>query len=224
MPHPSEPPAIDAVMRGDAGALGRLLEFHQHRLYNVCFRMLGHRDDAAEVSQEAMLKIVEHIHDFNGQSEITTWMVRIAMNLSISHLRKRKLRQTTSLDAGFGGSGGGGISGGSGGVDDQSTALRAELKDHREPSPASSVEQNETIAQLQVALARIEEDFRAILVLRDIEGMDYQHIADVLALPVGTVKSRLFRARLALRHEMLRLNPPPPSANADGVAKEVGHG
>ncbi|MCX5659522.1 MAG: sigma-70 family RNA polymerase sigma factor [Planctomycetota bacterium] len=213
MAQPSEPPAIEAVMRGDAGALGRLLEFHQHRLYNVCYRMLGHRDDAAEVAQEAMLKIVEHIHDFNGQSEITTWMVRIAMNLSISHLRKRKLRHTTSLD-----------SGGGGDPDDQSTALRHELKDHREPSPGSSVEQQETAAQLQVALARIEEDFRSILILRDLEGMDYQHIADVLALPVGTVKSRLFRARLALRHEMLRLNPPPASAPPDGVAKEVGHG
>lgn len=210
MAQPSEPPSIDAVMRGDAGALGRLLEFHQHRLYNVCYRMLRHRDDAAEVAQEAMLKIVEHIQDFNGQSEITTWMVRIAMNLSITHLRKRKLRQAGSLEAG-------------GDHQDQGSSLREEIRDHREPPPGLGVEQQETAAQLEVALARIDDDFRSILVLRDIEGMDYQRIADVLALPVGTVKSRLFRARLALRHEMLRLNPPPTAAAAaDGVAKEAG--
>lgn len=189
---PTDPNLVDAVARGDQAALGKLLEFYQGPIYNTCLRMLGNRDDAAEVTQEAMLKIIEHVHDFHGHSDISTWMIRIAMNLAISHLRKRKLRQAASLD-------------GSMQADDQTTALRRELADHREPPPDSRVENNEMILNLQQALARLDDDFRAIVVLRDIQEMDYQQIADVLSLPVGTVKSRLFRARLALRHELLRL-------------------
>ena len=89
----------DQARHGDQGALGQLLQNHQHRLYNVVLRMVGHRDDAADVTQEAMFKIVEHIGDFRGQSDISTWMTRIAMNLCFSLLRKRRLRRTTSLDA-----------------------------------------------------------------------------------------------------------------------------
>lgn len=201
----SEKQIVDAVRRGDQSALGRLLETYQHRIFNTCLRMVGNRDDAAEVAQETMLKVIEHIGDFHGQSEVSTWMIRIAMNLSISHLRKRRLRQAVSLDAS-----------GSDGDDDQSTALKHDLADRREPSPDLSVQHQEMVAHLHDALGRIEEDFRAVLVLRDIEEMDYQQIAEVLAIPVGTVKSRLFRARLALRHEVLKVAPPPRGNGALG--------
>ena len=204
-------PAIEAAVRGDAAALGRLLEAHQHRLYHVCLRMVGHREDAAEVAQETMLKIVEHIRDFQGQSDIGTWMVRIAMNQSISHLRKRKLRGTASLDATD--------------AQDQSSALRAQLVDRREPPPDSGVQYREEVATLHAALAAIDDDFRAILVLRDIDGLEYQQIAVALGLPAGTVKSRLFRARLALRQEMLRLSPDLADGKAAALARVAGvHG
>ena len=211
---------IDAVRRGNAGALGGLLELHQHRIFNTCLRMVTNRDDAAEVAQETMLKVIEHIDDFHGDSGVVTWMTRIAMNLCISHLRKRKLRQTTSLDSSPG-------NGGTSGGDDQSTALRHQLADQREPSPDSNVQQAEMFAHLQTALGRVEEEFRAVLVLRDIEEMDYQQIADVLAIPVGTVKSRLFRARLSLRREVLKISPPTPRTNepsegASGTARVSG--
>src|SRR5262245_53205470 len=94
----TEQQIVDAVRRGDQSALGDLLQTYQHRIFNTCLRMVSNRDDAAEVSQETMLKIVEHIGDFHGQSEVGTWITRIAINLSISHLRKRRLRHTTSLD------------------------------------------------------------------------------------------------------------------------------
>lgn len=197
----TEPQLIQAVMRGDANALGQLLQQFQGPIYNVCFRMVSHRDDAAEVAQDAMLKIVEHVKDFQGGSDIATWMIRIAINQSISHLRKRRLRQTASLDAP-------GNGGGEGGRDDQGTALRRELPDRREPSPESSVQQREMIAHLHEALGRIDDEFRAVLVLRDLQEMDYAQIAEAIQVPLGTVKSRLFRARLALRHEMLKLAPP----------------
>ncbi|MCE9591225.1 MAG: sigma-70 family RNA polymerase sigma factor [Planctomycetes bacterium] len=195
----SESEILADVRRGDMAALGELLEIHQTRVFNCCFRMVGNRDDASELTQDAMLKAIEHIHGFNGQSRFSTWITRIAMNLSISHLRKRKLRKAASLDATYGGNGT---------PDDQGTSLRQKIPDTREPAADWSVQQKELMAHLHTALSRVEDDFRAVLVLRDIEEMDYDQIADVLAIPSGTVKSRLFRARLALRHEMLALSPP----------------
>lgn len=209
----NEQQLVAAVIKGDQHALGRLLELMQPRLFNVCLRMVGNRDDAAEVTQEAMLKIIEHVQDFRLQANISTWMIRIAMNLSISHLRKRKVRQATSLEYSQTAS--------SAGMDDQSATLRQQVEDRRELEPCESVQQKEMLVHLQKALASLEEDFRSVLVLRDIEEMDYQQIATVLDVPVGTIKSRLFRARLALRHEMLKLCPPPRPATP---AREVSHG
>lgn len=188
---------VDAARRGDQGALGELLEGYQHRLYAVVLRMVGNADDALEVSQQAMLRIVEHIGDFQGKSKFSTWAIRIAMNLAISHLRKAKVRKAVSLEADGSGSGGG----------DQASSLRKQLADDREPGPAQSVETKEMVEYLYKALSIVEDDFRAVLVLRDIDQMDYAQIAATLSIPVGTVKSRLFRARLALRQEMLKLCP-----------------
>lgn len=191
----SETQLVQAATRGDQAALGDLLQTYQHRIFNVCLRMVGQRDDAAELAQETMLKAIEHLHDFRGQSGFATWIIRIAMNLSISHLRKRRVRGTVnSLDA-------------PGSADDQSNALRQQLIDHREPEPDFGVQKKELMEYLHTALERVDEEFRAVLVLRDIEEMDYLQIASVLSLPPGTVKSRLFRGRLALRQALAKLCP-----------------
>jgi len=190
---------VAAVQRGDHAALGDLLTRYQDRLFNVCLRIVGNRDDAAELTQEAMLRVIEHVGSYDGRSAISTWMIRIAMNLSISHLRKQKHRRALSLEAEYGHPGSNG--------EDQMTTLRRRMEDFREPGPDQSVETSEMIEQLQEALGRLDVDFRAVIVLRDIDGLDYQQIAEVLEVPVGTVKSRLFRARLALREQMLNLYP-----------------
>ncbi len=187
---------VEAAIGGDGPALGELLSRYRHRLYNVVLRMVSHRDDAAELTQEAMLRILEHISDFRGGSNIYTWMVRIAMNLSISHLRKRQVRRTVSLDAETGHA-------------DQTGPLRDKLADAREPGPAQNVQKKQMIEQLYAALDRLDGTFRGVLVLRDIEQMSYQQIAKVLDTAEGTVKSRLFRARLALRKEMKKLDGEP---------------
>ncbi len=197
MPELSDSQLVEAAVAGNADALGQLLGRYQGRLYQVCLRMVSNRDDAAEVCQDAMLKIVEHIRDFRSGSAVSTWMIRIAMNLSISHLRKRKLRRTVSLDASASGS----LD--NNGQEATGSALRLRLADDAEPRPERRVQVREMMERLHQALGRLEEDFRSVLVLRDIEEMDYQQIADTLSLPVGTVKSRLFRARLALRQELV---------------------
>lgn len=181
---------------GDPAALGSLLTTHQDRLYRICLRMVANRDDAAEVCQDVMMRIVEHVGEFRGQAQFTTWITRIAMNQSLTFLRRRKLRRTVSLD-------GGNHTDGEG--DDQASALRRQLAGPAEQDPALRVQTHERLQLLELALDRIEPDFRAVLVLRDIDGMDYQQIAQSLEINLGTVKSRLFRARLALRQEMIKL-------------------
>ena len=111
------------------------------------------------------------------------------MNLSISHLRKSQVRSAVSLDQQVGGDG-------------QSVPLGNMVASGREPSPTSGVETKEQVAQLEVAIQRLEVDLRSVLLLRDLQDMDYKSIAEILALPIGTVKSRLFRARLALRQSL----------------------
>ncbi|QDU34711.1 ECF RNA polymerase sigma factor SigW [Poriferisphaera corsica] len=192
----SEREIISQIKKGNQAALGSLLKSQQTRLFNVCLRMVGNRDDAAEVTQETFLKVIANISKYRGDAKLTTWMTRIAINQSISFLRKRKYRLVVSLDEPRGTSGGGS------GYDDQATALRAQIADDREPGPELSVEKKEMLGKLQEAMGDLEEEFRAILILRDIEQMEYKQIADVLHLPQGTVKSRLFRARLALREAM----------------------
>jgi len=190
------PKLVKQVMAGDQAALGDLLQQTHKRLYNVCLRMVSNRDDAAELTQDAMLKIVEHVGDYNGKSQITTWMIRIAMNLCISHLRKQKLRRHPSLDAPMA----------SDGHDDQASSLRYQLQDTGNPAPDVYVQDRELIRRMYAALDELDEDFRAVIVLRDLGEMDYAQMADSLDVPVGTVKSRLFRARLALRQAMSGLD------------------
>ena len=197
MNQPSDTLLIEQVRDGDRAALGQLLEMHQNRLFSIALRMVSNRDDAAEVTQDAMLKIVQHIDTFRSEAQITTWMTRIVMNQAITRLRRRKLRDHASLDANRS----------THPDSDQASSLRKVLEDHREPGPEQRVQDNEMIDQLLIAIDRLDTDFRAVLVLRDLEEMDYQQIAETLEIKVGTVKSRLFRARLALRQEMQKLAP-----------------
>ncbi|MEM7625638.1 MAG: sigma-70 family RNA polymerase sigma factor [Planctomycetota bacterium] len=200
MDSPAEQALLDRVHGGDRAALGELLRTHQQRIYHVCLRMVSQPDDAAELAQDVMVKVVQKIDGFRGDAKLSTWMTRIAMNLSISHLRKRRLRHTVSIDA----ASGAGPAATSGHASDNGTglSLAGRLPDDREPGPERCVEQKEMLDELQRAIAGLDDDQRAVLVLRDVEQWDYQQIAETLELPVGTVKSRLFRARLALRQRM----------------------
>ena len=190
---------IEQVRDGDTAALGQLLELHQNRLFSIALRMVSNRDDAAEVTQDAMLKIIQHIDTFRNEAQITTWMTRIVMNQAITRLRRRKLRDHASLDTTRTTHPDG----------EQTGTLRKVLEDHRELEPSQRVQDGEMIDQLLNAIDRLDTDFRAVLVLRDLEEMDYQQIAETLQIKVGTVKSRLFRARLALRQEMQKTAPAP---------------
>ena len=184
---------VQAVRSGDRAALGTLLARYQDRLYIVCLRMVHNRDDAAELTQGALLRLIRSLDQFDGRSAFSTWAIRVAMNLCLSHLRGAKLRRHTGLDQVR-----------EVGSHDQTDAASPgesirvphAAQEHRGSSSVEPVGGDGALAR---ALAGLEAQQRAILVLRDVRGLDYDQIAYVLDVPAGTVKSRLFRARAALR-------------------------
>ena len=175
-------------------ALRELLSAYQRRIYSVCLRMVRRPEDAADITQDVLLKLVENLSSYDGRSKLSTWIIRVAMNASLSHLRRQKTRETRSLDAGSR-------------IDVDSGAAPAEHRTpmpgggpaSREPSPLQGVQQDQQRTLVLRALESLDADTRAILVLRDMQDMDYQQLAKVFDVPIGTVKSRLFRARAAFR-------------------------
>ena len=196
------------AQQGDRAAYGQLVVAYQDRLYNAVLRMVGDHEEARELTQETFTRGLMKLDSFRGDAGPYTWLFRIAVNLSISHLRKVQRHRVFSLDAPS--RNGNGRTGGSAGSDDQASSLaerisRDGLRRGRDPSsdlPPEDLERHERHAMVLAALGRLDAEYRAVLVMRDIEGFDYQQMADVLGLPLGTLKSRLFRARLALRDEL----------------------
>ncbi|HEY7088128.1 MAG TPA: sigma-70 family RNA polymerase sigma factor [Tepidisphaeraceae bacterium] len=182
---------------GDRGAFGQIVLLFQDRLYNAILRMVGDSDEARELTQETFTRALVKIDSFRGEAQPYTWLFRIAVNLSISQLRKVHRHRTFSLDHPVGqGNGDGRYSG------DQASGLVDRLAEKRAEDPGDAALRREQNEQVVAALGRLDAEYRAVLVMRDIEGFDYQQMADVLSLPLGTLKSRLFRARLALRDEL----------------------
>ena len=186
--------AFARARKGDRAAFGQLVMMVQDRLYNAVYRMTGDRDEAADLTQEAFTKSLEHIGSFRGEAQPYTWMFRIALNLVLSRRRSMKVRHAVSIDAEIK----------SNTSDDQMSRLRERLESNV-PSPADRAEHNERLRVVSDAMDRIEPEDRALLVMRDIDGLDYNEMASVLEVPLGTLKSRLFRARMALREMVTEL-------------------
>src|SRR4051812_39233253 len=192
---------IRKARNGDRGAYGRLVTTYQDRLYNAILRMVGDYEEARELAQETFTRGLDKIDGFRGDASPYTWLFRIATNLSISRLRKVQRHRTFSLDRPGTGGGNNSSRGSRAGDDDQMSGLAARMATADVP-PDENVERQERNEKVLEALGRLDPEYRAVLVMRDIEGFDYQQMADVLGLPLGTLKSRLFRARLALRDEL----------------------
>jgi RNA polymerase sigma-70 factor, ECF subfamily len=194
---------VRRIQNGDQTAWTPLLTRYQDRLFGVCVKMLGNRDLAADVTQDAMVKIIEGLGSYDGRAKLSTWMIRVTMNVCLSKLRSEKLRRHISLEA-LGAAKGGGSAKGTYYEDRPSGAdsLPDRKTGDREPEGELRIQREETRRLVAAALLRISPEQRAILVLRDSRGLDYEQIAEVLSVPVGTVKSRLFRARAALREAL----------------------
>jgi RNA polymerase sigma-70 factor (ECF subfamily) len=189
---------VDAYRQGGQHAreaLGELLWGYQRRIYSICYRMLKHPEDASDVTQDVLLKIMEGLESYDGRSKLSTWVIRVTINCCLSFLRREKVRSHSSLDAHDAGNvSGGGVDSRTGARDHGGGGIRG-----REHSAGRGVEQEQNRAALVRALNSLDEESRALLVLRDLQDLDYQQLAEVFELPLGTVKSRLFRARESLR-------------------------
>jgi RNA polymerase sigma-70 factor (ECF subfamily) len=177
---------IEQVKAGQTEAFAGLVRKYQDRVFNACWRICGNLEDARDLTQEAFLKAFDSLDTFRRQSGFYTWMYRIAVNLALSHRRGSRRRQVLSLDQGAN------IDG------TQAAGLAGRVADRIQNDPAVRTDDAEMQRAVVQALQSLDDDHRAVVVLRDIEGLDYREIAEVLQIPTGTVKSRLHRARATL--------------------------
>lgn len=176
---------------GDTMAMERLILKYQNRIYNVIMKMCGNTDDAAELTQETFVKVIESIDKFKGRSSFYTWLFRIAVNLTLNYCQRSAKRAMRSLDAEEMESEG-----------QTGQVLKDFLSDRSAIDPAVLAQRRELCDLAMKSLLKLEEPQRAVMVLRDIEGMNYAQIADVLNIELGTVRSRLSRARSHLRESL----------------------
>lgn len=205
--NPSDATLARAARTGDFAALSQLLERHQTRVFRMCVRITGDDDAALDATQDTMVRAVRAIKTFDERAQFTTWITRIAINACYSRARSEKLRRHASLDAPARSdqtpSRTPGSLSGSGGGDPTRGTLSSGLSS-REQMAIQRVEGDETRARVLDALSTLDVDSRTILILRDGRDLDYEQIAEILGVAIGTVKSRLFRARQALREAIER--------------------
>jgi RNA polymerase sigma-70 factor (ECF subfamily) len=179
---------IDSIKRRDRGAWASLYTRHQGRVFAVCMQMVHDRELASDLTQDTFVKLMKGIDSFDGRAKFTTWMTRIAMNVCLSKLRSEKLRRHASLDAPIAPNN-----------DREPRGLGADLEQTSELSHPERVEAKEQKERVLAALRQLDPEQRAVLILADAQGLSYESIAATLGVAVGTVKSRLFRARAALK-------------------------
>ena len=172
---------VDRAQRGDVESFNALVRAYEGRVYNLCYRMLGDADSAADAAQDAFLAAFRNLRSFRGGS-FRSWMLRIATNACYDQLRARKRRPTVSLDE----------------SDDDEEASPLQIADLAE-SPSDFALRRELAAAIERGLSELPDEQRIILVLSDIEGLAYDEIAQITNTNLGTVKSRLSRGRARLR-------------------------
>ena len=179
---------VEQCRQGDSEATERLILKYQNRIYNAILRICANPDDAAELTQDTFVKVIENIDKFRGRSSFYTWAFRIGVNLTLNYCQRKVRIGFRSLDAEDNEDNG-----------QAKQVLKEFLADDSSPNPAV-VAANKELSEIVVdALMKLREEQRVVVVLRDIEGMNYAQIAEVLDIELGTVRSRLSRARSNLR-------------------------
>lgn len=172
---------VHRAQSGDSSALTELVTRYQDRVYNTCYRMCRNHADAEDLTQTTFVRAFEALPRFEIRATFFTWLYRIAVNLALSHRRTQRRPLLRFHDS------------------------REEGRPISEPAaaivdgPEQEAERRELRIQLEEALAQIDAEYRAAVILRDVEGLDYAAIAEILEIPPGTVKSRIFRGRMMLR-------------------------
>jgi RNA polymerase sigma-70 factor (ECF subfamily) len=187
---------VERAQQGDDAAFAELVRRHERRVYNICYRMLGNEDEASEALQDAFLRAYQFLKKFKGKSSFYTWLYRIATNVCLTRLRKRKTTFVDSFEK----------NGVSGEIRRRkpifvSSDVLGDIPDASQ-SPERLVRQKELREALNQAVEELPADFRSVVVLRDFEGLSNREVSKVLNLSVPAVKSRLHRGRLFLRSRL----------------------
>ena len=176
---------VERCRGNDDAAFSEVVTRYKTKIYNYLYRMTGSAEDAEDLTQEVFVRMYTSIDSFRGQSSLNTWLFRIAGNLCIDRFRRTKNRPAAySLDAPVG-----------------SAEIAPEVPDTTY-EPHRLLENVEMAEQIQAALSKLPDKLRATLLLHDIEGLPYEEIAQIAGCPLGTVKSRLFNARMQLRQHL----------------------
>ena len=178
---------IQKSQRGDMDAFEQLLLRYEKKVYTIAYKYMGNAEDASDLAQEALIKAYQSIGTFRGESSFGTWIGRITANKCLDELRKRKKLQTTSLDEE---------------LELEEGSVQKEIVSERD-TPAQHTIRQETVHYVQQKLQQMKEEYRMVLVLRELEGHSYEDIADMLNCSLGTVKSRISRARNYLKELVL---------------------
>ncbi|KQU19386.1 RNA polymerase subunit sigma [Bacillus sp. Leaf13] len=179
---------INQVLKGDHNAFGEIVELYKDKVFQICFRMLGNRQEAEDLAQEAFVRAFVNIRSFNVQMKFSTWLYRIATNLCIDRLRKKK--PDYYLDAEVSGT--------------EGLNMYSQIASDM-AKPEDEVESLELQETIQVEIMKLPEKYRSVIVLKYIEELSLKEISEILDLPVGTVKTRIHRGREALRKQLRHL-------------------
>jgi RNA polymerase sigma-70 factor (ECF subfamily) len=177
---------VSLCKKGDVDAFEALVKKHQKRMFNIAYRMMGNYEEASEIVQDALVAAYRGIKNFKAKAKFSTWLYTIVINLSKNRLKQVRAqlhRERYSID---------------------NPVLTNEGQIHgepasSEPSALETLEKRDIQQKVQACINSLDDEFREVLVLRDIQGFSYDEIGDVLKVPEGTVKSRLFRAREAVK-------------------------
>ncbi|MFS0784259.1 RNA polymerase sigma factor SigW [Bacillus sp. 1P06AnD] len=179
---------IKDVLKGDHNAFGEVVEIYKDKVFQLCYRMLGNRHEAEDMAQEAFVRAFVNIHSFNIKRKFSTWLYRIATNLCIDRIRKKK--PDYYLDAEIAGAEG----------LNMYSQVASDTK-----MPEDEVESLELQDRIQKEILKLPEKYRTVIVLKYIEELSLKEIGEILDLPIGTIKTRIHRGREALRKQLSNL-------------------
>lgn len=182
---------VERAKRGDVEAFEQLISQYQRKVYNQAYRLTGNYEDASDIAQEAFLRVYSSLPEFRGDSSFATWLNRIVGNACLDELRKRKRQRVASLDEPV--------------FTDEGEMDRQLAVADTADGPEQALERVEVQRAVQQSIHALDEEYRVVVVMRDLQGYSYNEIADMLGINLGTVKSRLNRARAALQKKLADL-------------------
>ena len=179
---------VKKAQAGDYSAFEELVQRHEKKIYNLAYRIMGNQEDASDILQETFLQAFRKLGTFKGESEFSTWLYRVAVNLCLMEKRKGKGMKMVSLDASI--------------LSPKENELRRKIHDDWSENPLATLENRELKNTLSTAIDSLPLDYRTVFILRNLKGLSNEAVAKILKISLPAVKSRLHRARLFLRDNL----------------------